>query len=167
MSLQVTERSPLAGAQVVGEILRAVVVTATAVAVVWVATSTSRRLCGPIPDSWWDGFAPPADAPEERCAILHLEPSPLVLVALVFVLIFSIARVLRVAQTPDDGGRILSRAVTAIVIIAAATVVVSQAWLWVYGYPSDLPNGDLLFVPPFPFAWGSAEEEAIYFAVVD
>ncbi|SCY52847.1 PEP-CTERM protein-sorting domain-containing protein [Microbacterium sp. LKL04] len=165
MSLRVAERSPLAGAQVVRDVLGAVVLTVVAGAVVWAATSTSRRVCAPVPSGWWGGLAP-AGAPEEFCAILHLEPSPLVLLALALVLVFSISRVLRVARSAQESARILSRAVTAIVIIAAVTVVVGQAWLWLYGYPSSAPDGALLVVPPFPFAGGSVEEETFNIAFV-
>ncbi|WP_413354493.1 hypothetical protein [Microbacterium sp. 1P06AB] len=165
MSLRVAERSPLAGAQVVRDVLGAVVLTAVAGAVVWTASSTTRRVCTPVPYGWWGGLAP-AGAPEEFCAILHLEPSPLVLLALALVLVFSISRVLRVARSAQESARILSRAVTAIVIIAAATVVVGQAWLWLHGYPSTGPDGALFVVPPFPLAEGSVVDDSLGFAVL-
>ncbi len=160
MSLQVVERSPLAGAPVVREIPRAVIVTAAAVAVVWSATVTSRRVCTPIPDSWWGGAIRP-NAPQDFCATIHLEPSPVVFVVLALVLVLSIARVLRAAPTADEGGRILSRAVTVIIVIVGATVAVSQAWLWLHGYPGSPTNGELFVVPPFPFAWGSVEDDTL------
>ncbi|WP_065571101.1 hypothetical protein [Microbacterium oleivorans] len=165
MSLQSSERSPLVGAPIVRDVLRAVIVTAAAVAVVWAATSTSRRLCTPIPDSWWVGAIPP-NAPQEFCATIHLEPSPIVFAVLALVLVLSIARVLRTARTADEGGRILSRAVTVIVVVVGATVAVSQAWLWLYGYPGSLPSGELFVVSPFPFAGGSVEDDTLGFAVL-
>ncbi|MFJ6677764.1 hypothetical protein ACIQLK_01390 [Microbacterium sp. NPDC091382] len=156
MSLQAFERSPLVGAPVVREILGAVVMTAVAVAVVWAATSTSRRVCEPAPNDWY----PPM--PDERCASLQLEPSPLVAIALVVVLVVSIWWVLRRASTADQSRRILSRAVTAVVVITAGTVVVSQVWLWWFGYLGYAADGNLMTIaPPFPFAGGSVDDDTL------
>lgn len=165
MSLRSSERSPLLGAQVVRDILRALVLTVTAAGVVWTGTTSSRRVCTPVPYGWWGGVAP-SGAPEEFCAVLHLEPNPLVLAALAVVLVISIARVLRTARTPEESGRILSRAVTVIVVIALVTVVISQAWLRLYGYPASGPDGALFVIPPVPFAWASVVEESFAWLVV-
>jgi hypothetical protein len=162
MALRSFEQSPLIGARVVRDVLGALAVTTVAVALVWAATSTPRRVCMPVLYGW----SPHSSGPDERCATLSLEPSPLALATLMLILAIAILRVLHRAQTAEQAHLILARAVTTIVIVAAVTVVVSQVWLWVSGYPEGGPGGALMVVPPFPFAGASAVEDTMSFLVM-
>lgn len=76
-----------------------------------------------------DGSGQPTDV-APSCTTLSLAPSPLVQVAIAFVVLVALTRVLERASVEAEAIRTLDRARTAVVWIAVVSAVITHVWFW-------------------------------------
>ena len=84
---------------------------------------------------------------------LTLEPSPVVIIAVVLAFIVALTLVIRRAQTIPAALRVLDWAAIVILAITAVSLVVSLVWFAVLEAPIRdwSPDGDWSLIFPFPF----------------
>ena len=151
----VTGSSVLPGVEIVARIRRVATVTALAL---WVYATFTRGMAGTCAGGIGadGGYIDSNGNPTEvvpQCMTLTLEPSLVVIIAVVLAFIVALTLVIRRAQTIPAALRILDWAAIVILAIAAVSLVVSLAWFAVLEAPIRdwSPDGDWSLIFPFPF----------------
>ncbi|MEC8762671.1 MAG: hypothetical protein VXY40_07965 [Actinomycetota bacterium] len=152
-STSLTSGSVLPGVEIVAAIRRVATVTALALMVYVTFTRGSAGTCaGGIgaDGGYIDSNGNPTDT-VPQCISLTLEPSPVVIIAVVLTFIVALTLVIRRAQTVPAALRILDRATIVILAITAVSLVVSLVWFGLLPIRDWNPHGPWGFVFPFPF----------------
>ena len=151
------EASSLPGVDVVARIRRLLVVGLVAAVGYSLFMTSSKGYCpgGVTADGSFVDAAGNATDTAPVCINLTLEPSWLVFLAIAAVAFGALTMVLRRAADVPSAIRYLDRAAVAIVIIAVASVAISQIWFAMI--PITEWDGTGTFFYPFPF--GSVELE--------
>ena len=149
----VTGSSVLPGVEIVAAIRRVATVAALALLAYMTFTRGSAGTCaGGIggDGGYIDSNGNPTDT-VPQCISLTLEPSPVVIIAVVLTFIVALTLVIRRAQIVPAARRILDRATIVILAIAAVSLVVSLVWFGLLPIRDWSPDGEWGFVFPFPF----------------
>jgi hypothetical protein len=164
MTMTAARSSALPGAAVIARVRRMVIGGAVlAFAYSSFAVASRGRCVGGVSGSggFVDGDGMPTDT-APTCLTLTLGPSPVVLVAMLALFVWSLGAVLH-ADSPDAAIRTLDRTAAVIVAVVVGSAVIAAVWFFALPL-SSWQGGDVAFVLPFPF--GSVETE-ITPAVVD
>ncbi|WP_375236589.1 hypothetical protein [Microbacterium schleiferi] len=152
-STSLTSGSVLPGVEIIAAIRRVATVTALALMVYVTFTRGSAGTCaGGIgaDGGYIDSNGNPTDT-VPQCISLTLEPSPVVIIAVVLTFIVALTLVIRRAQTVPAALRILDRATIVILAITAVSLVVSLVWFGLLPIRDWSPDSEWGFLFPFPF----------------
>ena len=152
-STSLTSGSVLPGVEIIAAIRRVATVTALALMVYVTFTRGMAGTCaGGIgaDGGYIDSNGNPTDT-VPQCISLTLEPSPVVIIAVVLTFIVALTLVIRRAQTVPAALRILDRATIVILAITAVSLVVSLVWFGLLPIRDWSPDSEWGFLFPFPF----------------
>lgn len=147
--------SPSAGAPVIARIRRLVIAALVAGFGYAALTQASSSYCpgGFDSDGNYVDWAGNATDVVPSCVNLALRPSPFVLIAIAAIVVWALGAVIRRATDETAALRLIDRAALAVIIVAAASLFISQVWFGLL--PVTSWDGTGTFVYPFPF--GSVE----------
>ena len=123
---------------------------ATAMLVIYSVASTGSRSIG-VGGFSGDGFVDNAGKPTRVAPTsydLTLHPSPIVYLAIILAILWTIPKVLRKARTEAQAVRIIDRAVLIVVAIALGSIAIGTGWF--FAMPFD-PSGNPYYLYPLPF----------------
>lgn len=115
-----------------------------------VVTTASRGTCLSLTRDGGVGLDSAARRQAQMCVQADLSASPLVFVILALIVWFALRRVHRRALTASDAVRALDRAASVVLIVAAASAVLSHAWFLLMPFEQWAVAGGP-FIAPFPF----------------
>ncbi|MEJ1088815.1 hypothetical protein WDU99_10840 [Microbacterium sp. Mu-80] len=140
----------LPGVEVVARIRRLLVVGVIAALGYSMFMPASKGYCpgGVTAEGFIDAAGDPTDV-APSCVSLTLQPSPLIFAAIAVIAFWALTRVMRHAADVPSAIRVIDRSAAAIIIVAVASVAISQIWFALI--PITDWDGTGAFFYPFPF----------------